>query len=256
MSETPRHEEKQPKQEIPKLGDFHFPTEKELNEPTGKELIELSKNNHHKLIELLSSGVHIPCFGLHGTTNENLDAILRDKKGHTEISTFYERPSDPVVFLADLYVMCDFVRPYAFSSFNRQRKGSNPGGVLIFNLESEKRKNITFSYEPLKGGSPAFKYMFYEGSTPEEVQAAEKFAKLVDNNQERSEGNPFPQRSGLTFTEKNFNTVFKGAFAYNQVKKYYDAQKGNMNSALIEQLLIQNILVEYLAKLGVIEKEK
>ena len=90
----------------------------------------------------------LPFFGLHGTTREGIEGLLRDstpRHGRLNMGTFHEKEKSELR-LYQLYGMANYTSRFARS---RDDDPTNEGGVLVFNLEDEKGNNITKKYEHL-----------------------------------------------------------------------------------------------------------
>lgn len=183
------------------------PTPEELNgkyEDLVEKAIPQWRRNHQKLLKVIQSG-NLPFFGLHGAPGNNLNNILKNQRGHLEMTTFY-RKDITENFLYQLYYACYYASCYTHIRGGNSTWADDTGGILIFNLE-EAGENMTLPWENL---FPGGLYLNLATDSPDEEKAFESL-RARDN---------LPFRTDFTFHRDEFEQHFKGMIEMNDLRKY------------------------------------
>ncbi|MCX6745622.1 MAG: hypothetical protein NTX00_01225 [Candidatus Parcubacteria bacterium] len=230
--------EKPPKnieQKSIKSSEILSPSQKNFEQLSFEKLHEAWRENHKKLKQELHEAPP-PYFGLHGTSEEAFQNIIKSSKVGLNIATFYEKEYESEQFIYKIYASALYVSSYAIIS-------KSPGRIVVFNLEKD-GKNITHPWEKLKPGN-SMHYLFDEDSEEEEqhLSALDKPGGLL-------------WRSDLFLGGKDFSERFAGSIDLNsdELRKYLSKLNDPWRDIMRNRFLAQEIITRALHLLA--EKTK
>jgi hypothetical protein len=187
--------------------------EKDFSQLTPEELVGTWRENHQTFLRYLKE-TPIPYFGIHGTSEENLNNILKSKNGSLNLVTFYDKTrSEKRLF--QLYHGCLYASSYAF---NTTRSRDSPGGILVFNLNGLGDKNVTHKWEKLLPGGSF-------GELDFDTKRESRYFKIVDDEENLlwRACHPFSDRledDKDMKTKFGFSEHFRGIIGYDEFKRY------------------------------------
>ena len=201
-----------------KSSEILSPSQNDFEQLSFEKLHEAWRENHKKLKRELHEAPP-PYFGLHGTSEEAFQNIIKSSKVGLNIATFYEKEYESEQFIYKLYASALYVSSYAI------------GRIVVFDLEKG-GKNMTHPWEKLKPGN-SMHNLFDEDSEDEKqhLSALDKPGGLL-------------WRSDLFLKEKDFSERFAGSIDLNsdELRKYLSKLHDPWRYIMRNRFLAQEII--------------
>lgn len=177
----------------PESLDIYVPSQEDLETKEFAFLHKKYVENHKKLLPRVLKEDY-PFFGLHGTSDKNVELLSKDTdRNRLELATFYEKERNEF-FLYKLYAMASYVVVHATKSRHNKGDSKSKGTILVFNIEKN-AKNSTHPWEHLLSSNDDFVFKIdsptenrYRKAMVEEDNMLYRTGEHFDVSKELSEG--------------------------------------------------------------------